>query len=99
MIYIRGRGPVYISSTPCGEEEEECTPVENVPHFSELEGQNLAVVLGCNDEAIHIPTSPCDPCGGATYELSMAGNVITLIGSDGSESSVTLPVYDGGVSP
>ena len=33
-----------------------------------------------------------------TYSLSMSGNTITLTGSDGSTSSVTLPVYNGGVS-
>lgn len=35
-----------------------------------------------------------------TYALSlnMTNNVITLTGSDGSTSTVTLPVYDGGVS-
>lgn len=38
------------------------------------------------------------PSGGVTYTLSMTGNVITLTGSDGSTSSVTLPVYNGGVS-
>lgn len=30
-----------------------------------------------------------------TYALSMSGNVITLTGSDGSTSSVTLPIYNG----
>lgn len=33
-----------------------------------------------------------------TYSLSISGNVITLTGSDGSTSPITLPVYDGGVS-
>lgn len=33
-----------------------------------------------------------------TYTLSMSGNVITLTGSDGSTSPITLPVYNGGVS-
>lgn len=31
------------------------------------------------------------------YTLSMSSNVITLTGSDGTTSSVTLPVYSGGV--
>lgn len=35
---------------------------------------------------------------GATYTLSMTNNVITLTGSNGSTSSVTLPVYNGSVS-
>lgn len=33
-----------------------------------------------------------------TQSLSISANVITLTGSDGTTSSVTLPVYDGGVS-
>ena len=33
-----------------------------------------------------------------TYTLSRSGNVITLTGSDSSTSSITLPVYNGGVS-
>lgn len=33
-----------------------------------------------------------------TYGVSMSGNVITLTGSDGQTSSVTLPVYSGGVT-
>lgn len=32
-----------------------------------------------------------------TYAISMSGNVITLTGSDGNTSTVTLPVYTGGV--
>lgn len=38
------------------------------------------------------------PSSGVTYTLSISGNVITLTGSDGSTSSVTLPVYSGGVT-
>ena len=33
-----------------------------------------------------------------TYSISISGNVITLTGSDSSTSTVTLPVYSGGVS-
>ncbi len=33
-----------------------------------------------------------------TYSISMSGNVITLTGSDSSTSTVTLPVYAGGVT-
>jgi hypothetical protein len=33
-----------------------------------------------------------------TYSLSMSGNVITLTPSSGTASSITLPVYSGGVS-
>lgn len=32
-----------------------------------------------------------------TYVISISGNVITLTGSDGTTSTVTLPVYTGGV--
>lgn len=40
-----------------------------------------------------------NPAGSAvTYTLSMTNNIITLTGSDGSTSSVTLPVYDGAFS-
>lgn len=33
-----------------------------------------------------------------TYSLSMTNNVITLTGSDNSTSTITLPIYNGGVS-
>ena len=33
-----------------------------------------------------------------TYAISISSNVITLTGSDSSTSTVTLPVYNGGVS-
>lgn len=36
--------------------------------------------------------------GGVTYSLSISNNVITLTGSNGSTSSVTLPVYNGAVT-
>lgn len=32
------------------------------------------------------------------YSLSISGNTITLNRPDGTTSSITLPVYDGGVS-
>ena len=32
------------------------------------------------------------------YTLSISGSTITLTGSDGSTSSITLPTYNGGVS-
>lgn len=38
------------------------------------------------------------PNQGVTYSLSISNNVITLTGSDSSTSSITLPVYNGGVS-
>lgn len=47
-------------------------------------------------------TVPSGSSGGTdtntTYGVSMSGNVITLTGSDGQTSSVTLPVYSGGVT-
>lgn len=47
-------------------------------------------------------TVPSGGSGGTdtntTYGISMSGNVITLTGSDGQTSSVTLPVYSGGVT-
>ena len=207
MIYIRGNSPIYISQTPCVDEED-CAPLENPVHISNLEGQNNhAVVLSCSADAIHLPTAECDECqefidelalkqdkltagdgisidadnvisatavnsirvggvdydidrqevatisgvegllityddgspdGGSvflpdgvgmttiagqltnlqttnksnlvaainevlgdivTYSLSINNNVITLTGSDSSSSSVTLPVYNGGVNP
>lgn len=33
-----------------------------------------------------------------TYAISISGNIITLTGSDGNTSTVTLPVYTGGVT-
>lgn len=42
---------------------------------------------------------PTPVVGEITYEIEMEGNVITLTGSDGSTSSITLPVYDGSVTP
>ena len=32
-----------------------------------------------------------------TYDISMSSNIITLTSSRGDTSSITLPVYDGGV--
>lgn len=39
-----------------------------------------------------------DLCPTNTYSISMSSNVITLTGSDGNSSTVTLPVYNGSVS-
>lgn len=53
--------------------------------------------------ALLMPSTP--PSGGGSgtdsdtkYGISMSSNVITLTGSDGQTSSVTLPVYSGGVT-
>ena len=50
-----------------------------------------------------IMMSTSRPSGGSgttpiTYSVSMSNNVITLTGSNGSTSSVTLPIYTGGVT-
>lgn len=46
-----------------------------------------------------MPTPPVSGGGSDTkYSLSMSNNVITLTGTDSSTSTVTLPVYSGGVS-
>lgn len=37
------------------------------------------------------------PAQDTNYSISISGNVITLTGSDSSTSTVTLPVYNGGV--
>ena len=39
-----------------------------------------------------------DSHGGVQYTLSMSGSTIILTGSDGSTSSINLPIYDGGVA-
>lgn len=53
--------------------------------------------------ALLMPSTP--PSGGGSgtdsdtkYGISMSSNVITLTGTDGQTSSVTLPVYTGGVT-
>jgi hypothetical protein len=45
-----------------------------------------------------VPTGGSGTDSDTTYGISMANNVITLTGSDGQTSSVTLPVYSGGVT-
>lgn len=48
-----------------------------------------------------MPTTRASNSGGGantTYSLSMTNNVITLTGSDNSTSTITLPIYNGGVS-
>ena len=52
-------------------------------------------------DAMMPTTRPSGGGGGGsslTYSLSILNNVITLTGSNGSTSSVTLPVYNGGVT-
>lgn len=67
-----------------------------------LHGKQDALVSGTNIKTINntsllgsgnITVTGSD----TTYTLSIANNVITLTGSDSSTSSVTLPVYNGGV--
>lgn len=45
-----------------------------------------------------VPTGGSGTDSDTTYGISMSGNVITLTGSDGQTTSVTLPVYSGGVT-
>ena len=45
-----------------------------------------------------IPSGGSSTDTNTTYSISMSNNVITLTGSDGVNSTVTLPVYGGGVS-
>lgn len=44
-----------------------------------------------------MPTTPPSD-NNTTYGLSISNNIITLTGSDNTTSSITLPVYNGGVS-
>ena len=46
----------------------------------------------------YVDDAVADSGSAVTYTLSITNNVITITGSDGSTSSVTLPVYNGGVS-
>lgn len=45
-----------------------------------------------------VPTGGSGTDSDTTYTISMSSNVITLTGSDGSTTRVTLPVYSGGVT-
>lgn len=45
-----------------------------------------------------VPTGGSGTDSDTTYGISMSNNVITLTGSDGQTSSVTLPVYGGAVT-
>ena len=57
-------------------------------------------VLALDSNLAPMWTNPAGGSAGSavTYTLSMTNNIITLTGSDGSTSSVTLPVYDGAFS-
>ena len=64
-----------------------------------LSNTDYVRVVGADGKSFRVPET--DFAGGGvslTYTLSIAANVITLNGSNGSTSSVTLPVYSGGVS-
>lgn len=59
----------------------------------------------CTPSELYVMLMPNQPIsgGGGTdsdtkYGLSISSNVITLTGTDGQTSSVTLPVYNGGVT-
>ena len=57
-------------------------------------------VLTSNGSGGQYWSTPSGGGGGSavTYSISISNNVITLTGSDSSTSTVTLPVYNGGVS-
>ena len=64
------------------------------------EGVDYEFVTPSELYELMMPTTRPSGGGGSsiTYSLSMSSNVITLTGSNGSTSSVTLPVYSGGVT-
>ena len=55
-------------------------------------------IVGADGKSYRVPETDFGGGVAVTYTLSIAANVITLNGSNGSASSVTLPVYNGGVS-
>ena len=55
-------------------------------------------IVGADGKSYRVPETDFGGGAAVTYTLSIAANVITLNGSNGSASSVTLPVYSGGVS-
>ena len=56
-------------------------------------------IVGADGKSYRVPKTDFNGGGGGlTYTLSIAANVITLNGSNGSTSSIALPVYNGGVS-
>ena len=68
----------------------------DTPSVSGTSGQ----VLTSNGSGGQYWSTPSGGGGGSavTYSISISNNVITLTGSDSSTSTVTLPVYNGGVS-
>ena len=76
----------------------------NVSTRKVVEGYTIVNVLptqNIDENTVYLIPSSVDPGGGGgsaiEYSLSISGNVITLSGTDGSTSSVTLPIYNGGV--
>ena len=76
-------------------------------HPSDSTKANVSDVLTKTNTTAFTPTADYQPAtkkyvddhSGVTYQLSMTNNVITLTGSDSSTSSVTLPVFNGSMSP
>ena len=61
-------------------------------------GGTVGDYTGIDNSNIYLVEDSSSPGQSITYTLSISGNVITLTGSDGSTSPITLPIYNGGVS-
>lgn len=80
---------------------DKATTVTNVAYDS-TSGKIKEIINGAASDVTTVVTSVNGQSGAVTvasqdttYSISMAGNVITLTGSDSSTSRVTLPVWDG----
>ena len=74
----------------------------NVSTRKVVEGYTLVNSLptqNIDENTVYLIPTVLDTPGGnyIEYSISISGNVITLTGTDGSTSTVTLPVYNGGV--
>lgn len=79
-------------------ESADLATVATTGAYSDLSGKpSLSTVAtsGDYDDLTNKPTIPTV----ITYSISISANVITLTGSDSSTSTVTLPVYNGGINP
>lgn len=73
-------------------------PESQLPEKS-VSATDYVRVVGADGKSYRVPVTDIEG-GGATvtYTLGIVGNTITLSGSNGSTSSINLPVYAGGVS-